>query len=253
MTAEVPPDMCIVQITDIHRGEEGRFAAGVDVDGNYRETTDAVRSIDPDILVCTGDLVCTQKSRSEAEEMIAEWRDMCEALYVVPGNHDDVPTLRTCLRRALGKRPEWPSVVVADGLRMLLLDTSGGMVDVDGRRALQENAVLANKRGERYLIFMHHPPFVTGCAGLDAAVGMVDVAETSATLSLLESEYRVFCGHFHMEGASSVGHGMVYQTAAVSFQVPCDATGFAISSDRPCLRTIHTDKTGITTEHICLR
>jgi Icc protein len=133
---------------------------------------------------------------------------------------------------------------------MLFLDTADGTAGAAGREAIRSHAAAASQSHEELLVFMHHPPAVTGCTSLDVAVPLADRDETAAVLESLSGEFHVFCGHFHTSGSSRCGNGWVHRTGAVSFTVPCDAQTFRLEHSRPCLRVIEIADGTVSTEHI---
>jgi uncharacterized protein len=72
----------IVQVSDLHLGPQTsrRFLAGV---------TEAVKSLAPDIIAITGDLI---DDRAEDTRLFAEWLETLgessHGVYLIPGNHD---------------------------------------------------------------------------------------------------------------------------------------------------------------------
>jgi 3',5'-cyclic-AMP phosphodiesterase len=196
--------MLIAQISDLHIKPEGKLAYGVVDTAPY-----LVRAVawlnalepQPDVVLATGDLV----DRGSPEEY-ARLREMLGPLrapvFLIPGNHD----ARGPLREAFASHAYLPDGgeflhYVVDGypLRLIGLDTtipgkeSGQMCD---ERLAWLDARLAEQPAKPTVIFMHHPPFATGIAlmdalGLENGDKMADVVRRHAQVE------RVLCGHVH--------------------------------------------------------
>jgi 3',5'-cyclic-AMP phosphodiesterase len=154
----------------------------------------------PDVVLVTGDLV----ERGEAAEY-ARLRSILDRLtmpaYVVPGNHDS----REHLARAFADRgylpregflhytvEEWP-------VRLIGLDTH--VPGEPGGRLCSErlawlDARLAEAPGRPTLVFMHHPPFVTGMRAMDA-MGLEGGPALGEVIGRHPQVERVVCGHVH--------------------------------------------------------
>jgi Icc protein len=154
----------------------------------------------PDVVLVTGDLV----ERGEAEEY-ARLRSILDRLtmpvYVIPGNHDS----RENLTRAFADRgylplqgflhytvEEWP-------VRLIGLDTNipgapGGRLCAERLAWLDARLTEAPERPT--LVFMHHPPFVTGMLAMDA-MGLDGGAALAEVIRRHPQVERVVCGHVH--------------------------------------------------------
>ena len=195
--------MLIAQISDTHVQLPGGL-----LDRNYNTAGNLARAVrhlnactpQPDVVLLTGDAV---DSGSPAE--YGRLREILSALraplFVIPGNHDE----RDAMRRAFsdgGYLPEqgflqytvedWP-------VRMIGLDTyipgeHGGRL-CESRLAWL--ALRLNEARDRpTVIFMHHPPFRTGLAVMDA----MGFGGAQALASLVRSHpqvHQIVAGHIH--------------------------------------------------------
>ena len=196
--------MLIAQITDTH------ISTPESANDRYFRTPEhlerAVAHLNrldprPDVVLATGDLV----ERGEPAEY-ARLRGILDRLtmplYVIPGNHDS----RAHLARAFadgGYLPQdggflhytverWP-------VRLIGLDTH--VPGQPGGRLCAERlgwlaARLEEAPGRPTLLFMHHPPFVTGMAAMDA-MGLEGRDELAAVVARHPQVERVVCGHVH--------------------------------------------------------
>ena len=196
--------MLIAQITDTHVSTPGSrndrdFHTGAHLERAVAHLNRL--SPRPDVVLVTGDLV----ERGE----VAEYRIARELLaplampaYLIPGNHDD----RLNLPRAFDHHrylprdggfvqyavEEWP-------VRLLALDTlvpgeSGGRLC--GERLAWLDARLSERPAAPTVVFMHHPPFVTGMAAMDA-MGLDGAADLAAVIGRHPQVERVVAGHLH--------------------------------------------------------
>jgi 3',5'-cyclic AMP phosphodiesterase CpdA len=132
---------------------------------------------------------------------------MLEALQMpyllLPGNHDD----RDVLAQVFADHPYlhgedgFVQYAVEDySLRILVLDTvvpghsHGGLCE---RRLAWLAARLDEQPGRPTVIVMHHPPFETGIAHMDA-IGLLEGADELARIvSRHANVERILCGHLH--------------------------------------------------------
>ena len=193
--------LLIAQLTDIHIGFDRE--AGTGELNQLRCRTALARLLaqpnTPDMLVLSGDLT----ERGDAESF-ARLADMIAPLpfpvYPLVGNHDT----REELLRAF---PDCPSdegfihyAIQQDGLRVLCLDTfepgrHGGAFCA--RRAAWLADQLNAHRHTPTLIFMHHPPVVTGIDWMDPRPDedwIVNFGEAIAGHSQIRA---IHCGHLH--------------------------------------------------------
>ncbi len=190
----------IAQISDTHVVESADDPSLI-VDNNGR-LAKAVVSLNSegatlDAVLASGDLV--NDGNQAQYERLAELLDPLQSpLLVLPGNHDDVELLRS----HFGGTPwadtghgSWVSPVGAAtlvGIDTTHPERDGGWVD-DARLAWLD-ATLASASGS-VVVAMHHPPFVTGLAAMDAA-GFHGVDELAEVLGSHDVD-EVWCGHLH--------------------------------------------------------
>jgi 3',5'-cyclic AMP phosphodiesterase CpdA len=195
--------MLIAQITDTHISTpDSRNDRHFRTPEHLERAVAHLNRLDPrpDVVLATGDLV----ERGEAQEY-ARLRSILDRLtmpvYVVPGNHDS----REQLARAFADRgylpaqdflqytvEEWP-------VRLIGLDTHvpgepGGRLCAERLGWL--DARLAEAPGRPTLIFMHHPPFVTGMQVMDA-MGLEGSPALAEVIGRHPQVERVVCGHVH--------------------------------------------------------
>jgi len=196
--------MLIAQITDTHITVPGRKA-----DTLYRTAWHLERWVArlnaleprPDVVLATGDLV----NDGEAEECLRLaqlLRPLAMPVFLIPGNHDD----RASLLAAFPGHDYLPRdggflhyVVDAYPLRLIGLDTLvpgkvGG--EICEARATWLRDRLAEAPSRPTLIFMHHPPFRTGIAAMDA-LGLDGAGRFGAAVRPYTNIEAIVCGHLH--------------------------------------------------------
>lgn len=194
--------MLIAQLTDIHIGfdpearpeelNRTRFRAALT---RVFETPNA-----PDLLVLSGDLTDHGDPESFAR-IAALLKDVPCPILPLVGNHDT----REELLRAFPDCPQADGfiqyVVERDGLAIFCLDTlepgrHGGAFCAARRDWLR--ARLAELSGRPVLIFMHHPPVVSGIDWMDPAPDEDWIVNFAAAVAGNEDRIlAIHCGHLH--------------------------------------------------------
>lgn len=193
--------MLIAQMTDIHIGFEPDARPEELNRQRFRATLDRLlkQPNTPDMLVVTGDL--TDRGDRDSFEKTAELLAECPfPVHVLVGNHDD----RAELARAFPQTPFdegfLHSAIELEGLLVVLLDTlepgrHGGAFCKKRRDWLR--ATLAAHRGTPTLIFMHHPPVVSGIAWMDPDPDDPWISNFAAAIEGQDQVRAIHCGHLH--------------------------------------------------------
>jgi len=193
--------MLIAQMTDIHIGfapdetpeelNRTRFRATLRrlIGGPNR----------PDMLVLSGDI--TDKGDEESYRKTRELLDRCPfPVWPMAGNHD----MRENLLRAFPQiQPEdgfAQYVIEQEGLRIIFLDTldegrHGGAFCERRQAWLAER--LADAPDTPTLIFMHHPPVVSGIAWMDPDPAEPWVQRFADAVRGAKQVLAIHCGHLH--------------------------------------------------------
>ena len=196
--------MLIAQISDLHVTAPGARVAGVDTAATLESCVRdlARREPRPDLVLATGDLV--------QEGTAAEYRRLRELLaplampvYVIAGNHDDRAALRSAFAdHAYLPSGEGPIHYALDGyeLGLVALDTTipgaaGGALDEPQCAWLEATLRQADRP---FLVFMHHPPIMTGIRCMDEiALEPRSAARLGAVVARQPRVERIVCGHVH--------------------------------------------------------
>jgi 3',5'-cyclic AMP phosphodiesterase CpdA len=193
--------MLIAQMTDIHIG----FAPDETPEElNRTRFRSTLRRIiggpnRPDILVLSGDI--TDKGDEESYRKTRELLDRCPfPVWPMAGNHD----IRENLLRAFPQvRPEdgfAQYVIEQEGLRIVFLDTLDegrhGGAFCERRQAWLSDR-LAEAPDTPTLIFMHHPPVVSGIAWMDPDPAEPWVQRFADAVRGAKQVLAIHCGHLH--------------------------------------------------------
>ncbi|UBV41973.1 phosphodiesterase [Deinococcus taeanensis] len=200
--------MLLVQLSDPHidldrPGKAAAFARAV-AHVNALPTA-------PDAVLLTGD--CTEHGTAEEyEQFTALLRTLTVPAYLVPGNHDDRAEL---LRRFPPPGPALPGfmqyVVNDHPLRLIGLDThrpGHGEGELDSVRLNWLDAQLQAAPAQPTLIFMHHPPVMTGLDVMDR-IGLQGREALCDLLLTHPQVLRVAAGHLHMALTTRFAHTTV--------------------------------------------
>ena len=196
--------MLIAQITDTHIKRAGRLAyQKIDTARNLAACVDHVMHLveKPDLVLMTGDL--TDFGHPEEYALLRRLLDPLDMpLFLLPGNHDDRDNLRDAFgdHGYLKEGGEFVHYAIdAYPLRMVGLDTTvpgkpGGEM-CDARLAWLDR-LLGLAPEKPTILFMHHPPIVTGIRHMDVN----NCGNAEALGELVERHPQVFqivCGHVH--------------------------------------------------------
>jgi len=217
--------MLIAQITDTHISLPGSVN-----DRHFRTGLHLERAVAhlnrleprPDVVLATGDLV-ERGEVAEYARLRALLDHLTMPLYVIPGNHDS----RENLARAFadhGYLPqegflhytveEWP-------VRLIGLDTHvpgqpGGRLCAE--RLAWLDARLGEAPARPTVVFMHHPPFVTGLPAMDA-MGLEGSDELAGVIRGHPQVERVLCGHVHRPMTRRFGGTIAATSPATAHQL----------------------------------
>ncbi|MFC3101670.1 metallophosphoesterase [Altererythrobacter lauratis] len=235
--------MIIAQMTDIHIGFD-REARPEELN---RQRCRAVlarlvkQPNTPDMLVLSGDI--TDRGDAESFARTAELlNDLPFPVHVMVGNHDSRDGLLAAFPHTLrGEDGFLHTAFVQDGLLVVLLDTlepgrHGGAFCAARRDWLR--GVLEANRATPTVIFMHHPPVVSGIEWMDPRPDEAWIVNLAAALDGMDQVQAIHCGHLHRQLAASFCGIPVSVTPSVAPLVSLDLR--PISSAVPDARALIT-------------
>ncbi len=194
--------MLIAQMTDIHIGFDPEAKPEELNRIRFRETLARLIKApnEPDMLVLSGDLT-DRGDRDSFEKLTAQLSEAPWPIYPLVGNHDS----RAELLRAF---PDCPTMeggfvqyaIEQDGLLILMLDTleegrhGGAFCE---KRAAWLTDQLRSHPDTPTLIFMHHPPVVSGIGWMDPGDDEPWMQHLAAALEGQSQVLALHCGHLH--------------------------------------------------------
>lgn len=192
----------IAQLSDTHIRENAAPAYGcVDTTGFMRRAIDHLNTLSPrpELIVISGDLV-DFGTAGEYDAFHAIIAALDIPWVALPGNHDGPLFWSSLHETAAGITGERDCrMVTVNGAVALLVDTtaegaSHGVIDA-ARAGAIHRALEAAARAPA-LIFMHHPPFATGIAHMDA-IGLAGIERLKDVLARHAHCLGIACGHVH--------------------------------------------------------
>lgn len=193
--------MLIAQMTDIHIGFDPDAQPEELNRIRFRKTLDRLlASPNPiDMLVLTGDL--TDHGDIESFEKTAELLKDCPfPVHAIPGNHDSREGLLTAFPDTSTEGGFIHYALEQDGLLVLMLDSfepgrhGGGFCAK--RRDWLRGQLDANADVPT-LIFMHHPPVVSGIDWMDPAPDEDWILKFAEAIEGHDQILAIHCGHLH--------------------------------------------------------
>ena len=224
--------MLVAQITDLHVAPEGSFMRQF-VDSNELLAR-AVTYLNtmtprPDVVLATGDL--TDHGTPEEYALLREILGALEIpLYLVPGNHDEVDTLRADYGTPEYARDSFDYVVDDYEVRLIAIDSTViGRHDgeIDGAQLEWLDATLTAAPDRPTLVFLHHPPFETGIWWMDC-IGLTGARELEAVVRRHPEVRLVVAGHVHRSVVSTWGTTVVSTAPST-----CHQTAVSLHTDCP--------------------
>jgi 3',5'-cyclic-AMP phosphodiesterase len=196
------PRALIAQISDLHVKPMGVLAyRRVDTAAAFARCIKELNRFTPrpDLVVISGDLV-DSPSKEAYDHFIRLLTPLELPFAAIPGNHDDRDLMRAALPQPYASlRGALHSVREVGGVDVVLVDsvTPGenyGTLDADGLAWLE--TVLSASTTRPALLFLHHPPFATGIAHMDAQ-NLRNAGDLAAILRRHRRARLIAAGHVH--------------------------------------------------------
>jgi 3',5'-cyclic-AMP phosphodiesterase len=218
----------IAQVTDLHIDADGGFMRRF-VDSNAKLSAAltflSTRHTRPDVVLATGDLV--NDGRPDQYEML---RDLLASFtiptYLVPGNHDDREAFRAAFADQAWMPPSGPIDYVVDDypLRLIGLDTTvpdrhDGEIDAAQLRWL--DGVLGEGPKRPTLVFLHHPPFLTGLWMFDE-IRLTGAERLREVVGHHPQVVQIIAGHVHRPISTHWGATVLTTAPSTAHQSRCD-------------------------------
>jgi len=202
----------LLVFTDIHITAPGETIIGLDPLERFGRCLDHALAHHPDAarIVITGDLTHTGAA-AEYSRLHTALADCPVPVAMTLGNHDR----RAAFRATFGDVPVDPagfvqSVYEAGDHRLILLDTADAAAENthSGRLCAARldwlDDTLDAAPDAPTVLFLHHPPIVTGFSGMDR-IGLTNRDELIARLSRHTQLRQIVAGHVHRTIFGSAG------------------------------------------------
>ena len=242
-----PRNLKIVQFTDIHIARENVIVNGaIDTRANLNKMLKAVSEVDCDLIVFTGDS-CYKEPHREIYEWTAA--QMTKALGTrrhlsIPGNHDESKTFSKFLGGTYHiETNEVYFSIQEKGTPIFFLDTGKGYLSDVQLNWLGKKVRAAEK--DDFLIFMHHPPLISGVPYMDNNHSLKDMDKFTDLLhSYTDKRFNIFCGHYHVDRFVKQKNISVFITPSCYVQIDGSQEDFAIDHYRIGYRVIEFQQSG---------
>ncbi|MEY3052518.1 MAG: hypothetical protein RLY31_2303 [Bacteroidota bacterium] len=234
--------MTILQITDLHLSHDNVNLHKVDTRGNFLALLRKAVSMEPDLLVLTGD-ICYEAADPKVYGWVREQLEHSGLPYVViGGNHDETDTLvRVFSYHHRLTAGELYFVHPIGDRQLVFLESSTGQVS---DRQLEWLAAVLSRRQDAALVFMHHPPLSADVPFMDEHYPLRNGAAVRQVLEAAPVPVHVFCGHYHVERSLIRKNLTVHITPSCYFQLDAASVDFRIDHFRAGLRCIRIQDDG---------
>jgi Icc protein len=224
------PRVLIAQISDLHVKPAGlRAYQHVDTAAALARCVKELNRLvpRPDLVVISGDLV-DAPCKAAYDHLVQLLSPLEIPFAAVPGNHDDRDLMRVALpdgyARAAGALHSLRAIHEID---VVLIDSivpgrDYGALDADALTWLQ--GVLAASPARPALLFLHHPPFVTGIGHMDVQ-NLRNAGEFAAILRQHQRARLVAAGHVHRATLTSFAGAAATICPAPNHAVALDFNG----------------------------
>jgi 3',5'-cyclic-AMP phosphodiesterase len=223
--------MLIAQLSDLHlRDPAGLLPGQVDTADLVRRTlVHLLAQVPaPDVVVLTGDLVDGGRL-AEYESLRHLLAPLDVPVLLLAGNHDAHGPLRTVFQgpgfeylQQHAHRTEY--ALRLGSMRFIALDTvvpgaahgalSGEQLDWLEARLREDDAPT--------LLLMHHPPFATGVAHMDAMGLRLGAAGLESVVARHRHVEALLCGHLHRPIQTRFGHTLACTAPGAAHQITLD-------------------------------
>jgi len=241
----------LVQITDCHiLASAEQSLRGM----NTRQSFEAVKSAvlgdrgNIDLLLATGDLT-QDGSASAYRYLAAQFEDLGAPSFWLPGNHDEIQTLR---QNFVGRNIHPAKQVLVGSWLIVLLDsTIAG--EVHGRVRTQQldfmDNALQRHADKHALVCLHHQAQASGSLWIDA-IGLRDAGQFRQRLTRHANLRGVLWGHVHQEAHQTIDNVEWMSTPSSCMQFKPGSPDFALGAESPGYRRLRLNADGSITTSV---
>lgn len=228
--------MNIVLITDLHIGKEGENTYGVDVRKNFLTILEAIKKEQPDTIIVNGDL-CFDQGEVAIYQWIKKHLDqLAIPYYLTVGNHDNGEMMASIfdLQDDFHENSLYFTHQFGDW-KAIFLDTGTRRVSETQLKWLTKELQFDN---QPTLIFMHHPPIISGVNFMDAKYALDNMADFQKVLAKDSRHIPIFSGHYHTEKTVFKGNITLQITPSCYVQIAHQPTDFVVDHYQIAYRKI---------------
>lgn len=236
--------MRIAFLTDLHIGAEEEKPLGVDVRRNFLDALAYLPKINPDCIVLGGDLCYETGNRASYQWIKQQLNQLPNPVYPIAGNHDDPVMMAEELN--FTHELQGDEIYYAfplNGYPVVFMDTAKGYCSPEQLAWAREHL---HAIGRNILLFMHHPPLLTGTNFMDAQYPFQQRDEIRSIFGSLSGRITVVCGHYHCEKTILQDNISVLVTPSLFFQMKQDPPEMVIDHHRIAIREINLSPDGVT-------
>jgi 3',5'-cyclic-AMP phosphodiesterase len=195
--------LLVAQISDLHIRPAGQLTSGrVDTAAALTRCIAELNRLEPrpDLVVISGDLVDSPHAQSY-DHLVRLLAPLEVPFAAIPGNHDHRALMRAALPSCgfASASGELNSVRTVGGADVVLLDSvvpGAAHGELCSETLAWLDATLAETPTRPALLFLHHPPFVTGIRDMDKD-NLRNDADLAAVLRRHQRVQLVAAGHVH--------------------------------------------------------
>jgi len=217
--------MLIVQLSDLHVCLREPLSAK---NAFAQRAIDAVARLSPqpDAVIVTGDLT-EFGTPDEYEYLHRLLAPLGAPVFAIPGNHDDREAMRVHFPLNGHGAPGAPlnGVVETRPVRLIGLDsTIPGRVEGALAEATLDflEEMLAKEPETPALVFVHHPPFLTGLDSKDDIRLFEGAERLESILSRHPQVERIVCGHYHRAIQGRFGNAVCQVAPPIRYMTPAE-------------------------------
>lgn len=200
---------------------------GTNIKINFIKAFEAVKKIDHDFMVLSGDLGHDIDDNDYAwlKNRIAGFK-----YFVIPGNHD----ISELISESFGLSPHLRDGKIfykerIKGRDFIFADTSIEWLDLKTLDTLIDRK---GKKGNTFL-FMHHPPALCNAKHMDTYYPLSNHIEATEFLNNCEQIEHVFCGHYHTAHHVKQDKFTIHIAPSTWYQIGRKLKKFNIRHTRP--------------------
>lgn len=226
----------IAQISDIHIGATDDPVQNIDVRANYLKALDAIRNKSIDLVVLSGDIAYDRAEPGAYEWVASVMKDYPLPWCVMGGNHDKISTMEKYFDFGEDlKNGMLYFKRVIKGHHLFFLDSSTNVVQEEQLVWLQKEAA---KTEDEVMLFVHHPPAISGCIFMDTKYPLQNIEQVRVALRKIPNLRNIFVGHYHAEKLIVQDGKNIHLTPSTFMQIDTRTPHFRMEHSSPGWRII---------------